>query len=188
MAVRHCMRLRSIDLAPDFAATRKRLQRTANYTARGGLPSVTIPSGLRIPDPGPRTRLSDRQRCVNRCADVMAHRTDSPVARRAAIVGGLYGALCLAVLFDVSLIPSLVADAIPGWFGVFLVSVTGPALLLADGGSTIFVAAWAGIAACAVFAWFCWRRFPDSEIGAVGVLGAVGIWILSGWLVVAAGI
>ena len=109
-----------------------------------------------------------------------------PAIRTAAIIGGFYFALCVAIVFDLPLLPSRVMDAIPRWLGAALVSAIGPAALLAAGAWGLFFCAWVGIAACAAFAFFCWRRFPDSEAGVVGVLGAVAIWVACGWLTVAA--
>jgi len=104
---------------------------------------------------------------------------------RAICTGGIvYAALCLAILLHVSF-PSL--EAASQTVAIVVVSLAGPALLLAwgIGAWKLFAAFMTAMLGCVFFAWYLYRRFPESEVFALPIFAAIAIWIGSGWFAAA---
>lgn len=110
-----------------------------------------------------------------------------PLSWRVSVTAGLYGALCLAILLDAPLVTA-VAEALPRPLGRIVVIVIGPAALLAAGIGAIpwFVAIVTATAVCVSASWVAWRRYPDSELFAVGLLVAAALWAVVPLLLLAA--
>jgi hypothetical protein len=87
-------------------------------------------------------------------------------------------------------IPAAAVEAMPRWLGIVLVSMLGPALILAWGLAAwkVFAAACLGVMSCLGFAYFCWHRYPESDVFAIPLIAAAAIWIASAWVAVAVGI
>ena len=111
----------------------------------------------------------------------------APLKRRVSVVAALYGALCVAILLEAPFVSS-VAAAIPRPLAVIVVIMLGPAALLAAGIGAItwFIAVLTAVAACVGLSWVAWRRYPDSELFAVGLLAAAALWALVPLLLLAA--
>jgi hypothetical protein len=121
------------------------------------------------------------------CSDTVRGFLGTALGRTVCIGGIIYAALCVTILLDIRF-PSLEGVGRPVL--IVAITVTGPALLLSLGIEAwkLFVATITAMLGCLFFAQYLNRRFPESEIFAVPVLAAVGIWIGSGWLTVALGI
>ena len=98
---------------------------------------------------------------------------------------GLYTGLCLVFLLDIPG-PAWAVESAPRALGMAMVSVIGPALLLAWGIAAwkVFLFAVASIAICLLLARYLYRRFRDSEAFAFPLACAAAIWIASGWLAI----
>ena len=112
------------------------------------------------------------------------------LTRRKTVALGilLYAGLSVAILMDAS-VPDYLVEWVPRWACLIVLTVTGPAMLLAlgIGAWTLFVGSLLAIAACLVLTWMAWRQWPDSELFVVGLLAAGALWTGSGWLTLALG-
>ncbi len=86
-------------------------------------------------------------------------------------------------------VPSYFVEWVPRCVCLIVLTVIGPAMLLAVGISAwkLFVGSLLAVAACLVLTWMAWRQWPDSELFVVGLLAAGTLWAGSGWLTVALG-
>ena len=112
------------------------------------------------------------------------------VVRRLAGGGSVYVALCAALVFGDRL-PPAAAEWIPGWFVFVVVSLVGPPVSFFFWGIGAWkpvLAAGVCVALCLALSWFCWRRYPESELFVLCLLVAAAIWAASAWLAVGLGV
>ncbi len=112
------------------------------------------------------------------------------VVRRFAVGGSVYMTLCVVLALG-DWLPSAFLEWVPRWLLFVVVSLVGPPVFLFFWG----IGAWRPVlgAGCCValslaLSWFCWRRYPESELFAVGLLVAAAIWVASAWLAVGVGL
>ena len=117
----------------------------------------------------------------------MPHIPAPVVIRRLAAGALVFASLCAALVLRW---PPLSGISVPGWLLFVPVTLAGPALffILGIGAWKLFLATSLGVTVCLTVSWFWWRRYPESELFAVGLLAAAAIWAASGWLAVALGI
>ncbi len=108
------------------------------------------------------------------------------VVRRFTVAGSVYMTLCVAPILADRL-PSAAVDWVPGWLVFVVASLIGPPVWFFAWG----IGAWkpvlgAGVCAalCLALSWFCWRRYPESELFAAVLVVAAAIWAASAWLAV----
>jgi hypothetical protein len=97
-----------------------------------------------------------------------------------------YAMLTAAICLDLVVAPMLASA--PRWGMVLVVSAIGPSssLLLGSQGLGVFIVEVIAVALSLGLAWEAWRRWPESDVFALGIVGAGAIWLASGWLTLAA--
>jgi hypothetical protein len=95
------------------------------------------------------------------------------VVRRFAIGGSVYMTLCVALAL-VDRLRAAAVEWVPRWLLFVVVSIIGPPVSFFFWG----IGAWRPVlgtgfcvALCLALSWFYWRRYPESELFVVGLLG-----------------